>query len=332
MHNYVSIVFVKEVEEYINESFDEKLKMKPIDNQRSARLPLYLKGNYGLYVGTLANHYFLWAIVHKEVNLTAGQLKQQQQELKRFLGLPVIYVFEGLESWQRKRIIEQHIAFVQPFKQVYIPELWLQLNDIHGGKKSDVAINTLSFPAQLAILYHLQITSLENVPFQQIAVRLGYSPMSVSRLVKELQTLALLKIEEGKKKAIAFNYDKRGLWEKSLPYLRSPVREIWHADVYPDNENFFLSGESALSTYSSLNPIPKISFAVSKDNFRKLKDKNLQSDEKFGNYAIEVWQYNPALLSTTKEADKLSVYLSLMDNNDERVQAALKNMINEFKW
>ena len=46
----------------------------------------------------------------------------------------------------------------------------------------------------------------------------------------------------------------------------------------------------------------------------------------------QVWKYNPKMLSTEGVVDKLSLYLSLKDNDDERIQIELERLINEMSW
>ncbi len=47
---------------------------------------------------------------------------------------------------------------------------------------------------------------------------------------------------------------------------------------------------------------------------------------------LESWSYNPALLSDHPRVDTLSLYLSLRKDPDERVQAALEDMMEAFPW
>jgi hypothetical protein len=51
-----------------------------------------------------------------------------------------------------------------------------------------------------------------------------------------------------------------------------------------------------------------------------------------GEVEVEVWKYNPALLSESGVVDRLSLYLLLKDYDDERVQIELEHMIHEIKW
>ena len=50
------------------------------------------------------------------------------------------------------------------------------------------------------------------------------------------------------------------------------------------------------------------------------------------NARIETWTYAPALLADGKGVDPLSLFLSLRDDPDERVQAALAAMMEGFTW
>lgn len=56
------------------------------------------------------------------------------------------------------------------------------------------------------------------------------------------------------------------------------------------------------------------------------------TDKQFGENEIQVWKYNPKMLSTEGVVDKLSLYLSLKDNEDERIQIELERLINEMSW
>ena len=51
-----------------------------------------------------------------------------------------------------------------------------------------------------------------------------------------------------------------------------------------------------------------------------------------GAVEVEVWKYPPDRFSHDECADKISVYLSLKDSHDERVQSALDDLLRSFKW
>lgn len=66
-----------------------------------------------------------------------------------------------------------------------------------------------------------------------------------------------------------------------------------------------------------------------KKDFKAL---NVAVDKQFGQNEIQVWKYNPQILSSTGVVDKLSLYLSLKDNEDERIQIELERLISEMPW
>jgi hypothetical protein len=326
---------MQEIERYIAQNFGLNAVIKPLKKAELDNLPLYMKASYNLSHGELSGQQLIWANVLNNENYTPDQLKKQGYQLRQIFHAPVVFVFNKLDSWQRKRLIEKQVAFAQPFKQLFIPELFLQLNDV--VVKNNIAaplIEKLSSPAQFAILYHLQVKSLELKTFQEIAELLQYSAMTITRLIKEIQNAQLLSVEGAKGKSIKFNLSKKELWQKVLPFFISPVREICFTDQLPKDNYLKNAGDTALATYSMLSESAQKTYAIGKDEFRSLKldSKFKNLDSKNGDFKIEVWHYNPVLLSQIKEVDKLSLYLSMQNEQDERVQGALQDLLSDMQW
>lgn len=324
------------ISKYLKEYFGVVAKISPLSINELAQLPLYLRGNYALYNGSIIDRNIIWAKVKSDGSYTPDQINKQGKQLKQFLGLPIVFVFDKIESWERKRLIERRISFVQPFRQIYIPELFLQLTDSlrSSENKSELHSKYLTPPAQCVILYHLEMASLEKIPFQEIAKMVHYSTMTVSRIIKELHHFKLVAIEGGKEKSIRFNAQGKDLWDSILPILSSPVREVWFTDKIRNDNHFRIGGDTALSNFTMLSESNRKTYVIGKDEFRSLKKSGaLKSlDKKYGDNRIEVWLYNPAILSENKNVDKLSLYLSLKHEEDERVKGALEDLINEIQW
>jgi hypothetical protein len=47
---------------------------------------------------------------------------------------------------------------------------------------------------------------------------------------------------------------------------------------------------------------------------------------------IEIWKYDPELLARKGVVDPLSLYLSLKNIKDERVEMALDTLLEKFQW
>lgn len=91
-----------------------------------------------------------------------------------------------------------------------------------------------------------------------------------------------------------------------------------------------ISGINALANYTHLNPSKYGSVAVWDRYFKKYINEYNKIE---GQYAIEIWRCptsNP--FNQEKYVDKLSLYLSLRDNPDPRVEKELEFMIEELKW
>ncbi|MCX6206744.1 MAG: hypothetical protein NTZ19_10885 [Bacteroidetes bacterium] len=326
---------MRELSAYLDDCFGAAFKAIPIGKQELGTIPLYLKGNFTFYTGSLNKQSFIWANVPDTNSSSPFQLEKQSFKLKQLLKSPIVFVFDQLDSWQRKRLIERNLAFVQPGKQIYIPELFLQLSDINRSENlPSIDNDKLSAPAQFAVLYHLQVNNLEHKLFQEIAGLLEYSSMTVTRVIKELSLLDLISIEGTKEKSIQFKMKGRALWQQVMPLMNSPVREVWYSDKINTPRIFMVAGESALSEYSMLASPQQKTFAIGKDQFRKLKfEGSIKGfDKKYGDEKIEVWHYDPQLLAKKKQVDKLSLVLSMSMENDERVDAALNELINKFQW
>jgi DNA-binding MarR family transcriptional regulator len=324
------------ISKYLKEYFGVVAKISPLSINELTQLPLYLRGNYALYNGSIIDRNIIWAKVKSDGSYTPDQINKQGKQLKQFLGLPIVFVFDKIESWERKRLIERRISFVQPFRQIYIPELFLQLTDSlrSSENKSELSSKYLTPPAQCVILYHLEMASLEKIPFQEIAKMVHYSTMTVSRIIKELHHFKLVAIEGGKEKSIRFSAQGKDLWDSILPILSSPVREVWFTDQIRNDNHFRIGGDTALSNFTMLSESNRKTYVIGKNEFRSLKKSGaLKSlDKKYGDNRIEVWLYNPAILSENKNVDKLSLYLSLKHEEDERVKGALEDLINEIQW
>lgn len=320
---------------YLKEIFGVQLALKAIDSKKIANFPYYLKVSYELSEGIINGLTVIFAKLNNEKNATPALLEKQGKMLEKLLNANVVFVFDKLEAFERKRLIEKKIAFLEPFKQIYIPSLMLELNNISKRKTEyEISNDKLTVPAQVAILFHLQVKSLSNRSLQEISELLNYSRMTVTRIIRELAAFEFCEIKGGKEKFIEFKEQGKLLWDKVHIRLKSPVTDVWYTDVDIQTKQFLKSYDSALANYSELSEGRQATYAIGKDEFPGLKNKEFEGkiNKKFGEYRIQVWSYNPLLLSHHKEVDCLSLFLSMEEDNDPRVQMALTEMINNIKW
>ena len=91
-----------------------------------------------------------------------------------------------------------------------------------------------------------------------------------------------------------------------------------------------LAGDSVLAEVTMLNPTRVMTYAVYAKSFAKEKLVNelIDPDEQV---KVELWEYDPKQFSKDHMADRLSVALSFMGNEDERVEEVVKELV-EGVW
>jgi hypothetical protein len=259
-------------------------------------------------------------------------LEIQKRILENNYKAPVVFCFNRLEPFERKRLIERKISFIAEGKQVYIPSLMMNLNEFVTGQ---VDVKKSFSPAtQFLLLYHLQIKSLDDMPLVNIAsLLMEYTSMTVNRSAKELESKGFCNIEGNKSKKIRFSRFGIDSWNAALPLLTSPIKRKYYLSELPHFNAMIQSGDTALSHYSSLNEGSLHCFAVSgRDFINKRNEYNFSPTRFGGSFCIEVWKYNPVLMAGNNVVDPLSLYLCYKDDSDERVQNSLQEILGYVKW
>jgi hypothetical protein len=189
--------------------------------------------------------------------------------------------------------------------------------------------------AQCLVLYHLQRDSLAQKPLQEIAKLIGYSPIMVTMVKRELESAGICEpMKEGRMITLRFLHERKELWDHVEPLLSSPCKRNWVKWPMPDPAAL-VAGMSALSHLTMIGDDPLPTFALGRKFYRTHKEQGVfqgchGSDE--ANACLESWSYDPRILSCGKSVDTLSLYLSLRESQDERIQQQLETLIQEFPW
>lgn len=318
--------YIKNAATYISSVLSENIVVKPVCKSIQDKLPISIVGNFELYDGQILGKNVLFAFINDGNIITPVQTKKQLDMIQRKTGMVTILVPRYLYSYNVSRLIVQKVNFVIPNKQMFIPSLLLDLtivNIANEESKNDI-ITPLT---QCLLLYHLETESLSGRTSYELADKLSVSYASINRALRWLVSKDLIKLEGVKTKTLQIDLSDRELWNKALPLLVSPIEQLYYTDALLDGQT--ISGVNALSSYTMLNEESRQCCAVSKKDFKALK---IIADKQFGQNEIQVWKYNPRMLSSTGVVDKLSLYLSLKDNEDERIQIELERLINEMPW
>lgn len=328
---------------YIKEAVGFEILIHQLNSDVKGKLPLYLRDEYQWYEATLENRQCLFAIVDNENYVGISQLGKQFRKVKEVTGMPVVAVFDYLEAYNRKRLIEKKIAFVVPDKQLYIPEFIIDLREYSiTAKKKKGALSPMA--QQILLLFILDKDDkleIEHLTFKKLAALLETNPMGITRAVGSLKNQELIEIIGDKEKTIRFVADRGNLWTMAKEHhiFINPVMKRIYVDELPPNINLLRAYDNALSEYTDINPARQEYYAIEKSMFQALKKTNALVNENSyeGRYCIEVWKYNPGtinklLVENAQTVDALSLLLCYKDTYDERVEMAMEQIENEYIW
>jgi DNA-binding MarR family transcriptional regulator len=177
---------------------------------------------------------------------------------------------------------------------------------------------------------------MDALPLKDIAGHLGYSPMMITKAKDELVASGLCKtVRAGRSLVLKFQEQGRSLWEHAKPHLSSPVQKVHWVQWEEPSGSAIPAGLSALSQRTMIADDPVPTKALDARTFRADLEKELyhkcQVPEE-GNVCLEVWRYNPLLLGDRHGVDSLSLYMSLCESYDERVQQQLKMLVESMSW
>ena len=315
---------MRKLETYIQEVLGCQTVVVPLDKPLLNKLPLYITVAYSVGTISLLGRDICLLMSEKENEFTPEQLSRQKSIAEQVFGMTVVFVFNKIASYNMKRYIERKINFIVPQKQLFIPDLMMDIRKIAQRVASEP--KELAPMAQLILFYHLQRETLNGMNIKQVAEKLEESYLNTNRAINNLRIFGLCDLQGGKEKLLSFDESKKALWEKALPILKNPVQKT----VYTDSElNQIWSGMNAMAHYTMLNDERRKYYAISKEAFRNL---NVVTDLQYGENRIEVWRYNPTLIAENGYIDRLSLFMLFKESNDERIETALDTLIEQQGW
>ena len=221
---------------------------------RANELPYFLRDAFQFSELELLGQPVVLAMARGEQRQSLSEVRTWLEKVRALSGQPAVYVTEALASYERKRLIEQKVPFIVPGNQLYLPDLGLDLRE-YFRQRPPAAEAALSPSAQA-----LLIAALLHQPWQaewqpsSMGSALGYTAMTLSRVVKELTAAGLAaQYTVGRSRWLRMEHPPQEIWERARPVLRTPVkRTVW---VLPDGaarREARLAGLSALARHSML--------------------------------------------------------------------------------
>lgn len=301
----------------------QRILLKELSIQDQKGLWLELIANFNMMQFEFNGQFMFLLVAKGEVNYTNVQRRKISERIESIKHIPTVFYFDNLLTYERDRLVEQGVYFVVADKFAFVPTLIIN----RLSTKSE--IKELFYPStQYILLYHLQIESLDGLSLKELEDKGPYKYKTIAKSIKQLESLGLVRLEGSRNKKLVFELSGKGLWDKASTNLINPVKSIeYTSDIFPEGD---IGGISALSHYTMLAPEDVPTRVLTAEWMREHKSAipDLYSFE--DTQRIEIWKYQ--LLGSSGYVDKLSLYLTLKDDHDPRVEKEIEIMMNEIKW
>lgn len=326
------VPIIDSIQQYLRETLG--VIVLPTRWVSSKRLPLFLRDSYTFYEAEILGVPCLLMADRGDDAPSAAKVRKHMNQVRSKWDGEIIYVRDQVIAHQRRRLVEQKVPFIVPGNQMYLAMLGIDLRE--HFRQSRQTAPTLS-PATQAVVLNALLRGNDGVYTPaELGQRLGYTKMTMTRAFNELEAADLGSISmEGRQRCLRFNGPRQELWHKALPLLRSPVKQRQHVRLTSRKQFGFTAGLSGLANYSMLAAPSILVVAASLKQwkvFQQCGEFTEATPNDPESLEIEVWSYDPELFVERRIVDRLSIFLSLRDNEDERVLAALEEMMETVSW
>ena len=328
-------------EAYVYDAFGQRLELAPV---APTNLPHFVTDRYRMWQGSL-NGRTLLLIAIRDMRpgqgATADYLKHRDL-VHRTLDVDlVLLLLDHAPNAIRRQMMDRKIGFIAAGAQLYVPEAFLDLRErapafaiAHADRISPTTQFLLLAIMKRHILKDGRV--LDGCNLTELAEALHVSIMSISRTLDELEGIQLAKAHHvGRQRRLHMLLGGRELWHAVQAQLSSPVRKVRVVSSSEGSTIGPLAGESALAYYTMLAP-PRIeTHAVLAASWKRLEEmQSLGPATALDDDRVEVqtWTYDPNILAESGVIDRLSLYLSVRGNPDERVAQAAEELLETFEW
>ena len=321
---------VMTAETYLKENIDEHLTIKPWLKKNN--FPIFLKEKYNFYDMTiLGTRCILIEVMDELPNI--DQIQKHMKQIENLTDRQIVLFYKEITRYRRKSLIEKRIAFVIEGGQMYLPFLGVDLKKVQEHAEEEV--RGFTTPAQIAYLYFLYHKE-DIVNSTEFAEKLGFNKMTASRALNDLYHANLITYEIGGKTGRSKEYKRipdPDYFFRGRNYLKTPVRKIIYTKTKPLGA--LTAGLDALAELSMINPPSHPIMAIERNKLNKehveiVKNKDLVKDKEL--VELELWDYDPRLFSDKSHVDLLSLYASLKEETEERVEQALEEVLRGETW
>ncbi len=303
----------------------EVLNINVRESECNYSFPNYINSRYRITYAYLDDLKVFFLYAREEIK-SVNNLTKHIEKIRQKENIMLVLILEKITARERKKYIKAGIPFVVIGKQCYLPFMGTLLTE-----RCDLRLNDIKkiMPSSQVLLFYFIYHKAEPMHIKDACDNLGFSSMTISRAVKELEKIGLIAThKEGVKKLISSDFEPRELFEKAKPYLSNPIKRKQYILIKDVEADYLISGDGALSMYSMLNPpiIPTYA-TVDTKILRENKDDIIIDNKNL--VELEIWKYKPCLYKEM-HIDVLSLIMSYEDNYEARLIKAKEEVLEEL--
>lgn len=311
------------LETYLRQILGIKVN-KPQSKSHKCKIDCNIQSNNFIHFSEIIFHCIsvIVAALRPDIKIAVSEIIAEYRELRAIHNKPILIEFATIDSASRKLLLGNHINFVVPGQQLYFPELYISLKE--SGNIKEIKPKTLSLPAQVLLLYHLQRKSLADIPLSEIASIIGYTPKTLSLVAAELTHFCIAKLNTQKDHTKSLHFYKKGveLWKQVSKYMQNPIAR--HGWIYGDIA--FLEPVKCGLVVANSNVSKYYALGITLNEARK-NDIRLYVEN--GETMVYLWRYNPRILADKEGcADILSMALS----HRSSVHDSMDRYVSKVQW
>ncbi len=301
----------------------------------TGRLPPFLSARYRFLEGQLLDRAVLFMMDDSSAEESPATIRKHVEHAEAKCDRAIIYVRGWITAYNRQRLIQLRVPFVVPGNQMYLPALGI---DLRERMRRAPAGRTRFRPSTQGTFIRALLDERHEVPpAADLAQQLGYSAMTLSRAFDELESagLARARSSTGRARLLAFTAPRAEVWRQAAALLSSPVRRRHFVAAGRGEIPGLTAGLSALAHYSSMAAPDHAVVAMGAKEwaaYRWRQEASILPVADSQATVVEVWSYPPRPYRDPGVVDPLSLFLSLRDERDERVEMALDEMMEGLRW
>ena len=273
-------------------------------------LPFYITERYDMRLAELddVRCVFLWP---KEKLSQIGSLKKQIHRIQMEEPLPVVFVFERMDSYHRDAFIHAHLPFIVSESQLYLPFMGMYLQEKY---MQDIKASDKLQPFTQLLLFYWYDQQENCLYMNDITKVLGCSAMTVTRAFRQLEKTGCFETgKTGVQKYLKGKGERNTILEQLNDVVSTPVAETIYINRDKLEEGteiseYFFSGKSALVCMGMEAEEKVPCYAVNKKTFHLSGSKELLNAETQAE--VQLWKYDPSILARNGLVDPLSLALS----------------------